>query len=1288
MKRNKGINLDSSHIDQPKGTTRYVKNAILERDLGDIRNEGGTSLDATFRGDKRIIGSILLPDNSKVLFIAGINLITQEPFGEIFIQNSLNEVTGIVTNNSILDFRYSNGIKGTYVINSKNEIIVVWVDNLHKIRKYNITENPGITKESDISLIPLVETFTNITVNSINNTGGILETGVYYISVALKNDQGSISTNFTEIVGPIYITDDSYIGNVDTYDGSNGGIATSKSISITINDIDTNYNRISVAVMSFQNGVLLPTKVLEAPVSGSTLDLNITGAGYIDETSIEDVIIDNILYNKAKTLSQVDSQIYFGNLTAEELNLQPVVNSIITEFITAGGIVRDDNSDTGYKSPMSHLQLRTFQRDEVYAFYASFVLVNGGETKLFHIPGRLPIETPVEGVFETDPVSDLNFVGSPYEQEAQSILAFDPNARIFQYFNFLDGNNTSYWENESEVYPTGIEWGALQNTPIRHHRVPDAENRVINRFPVQNAANIIGVKFKNINIPLELQDKILGVKFYAAKRTGNNSLVVSSMLSGSFYSRDLFSETETLHSNPLWIQRVLRTDDTARRDLIGGKPFDILNGDRNVKSGSYIKNFSLINQTNSLYDETLFSTDQDNRGVFKDFTQTSWLSMVNKEDKYRGIIESDLLQFDTEKRTEQIFYGRWAFYLTIDQETYAPCETRIVLKLNEQINEPYVENNINDINPSKTFLTYIYTGFKTLYNSFSNQEVFYLGSTNTEETLNLFKGDCVISKYTFKDFNIDVQGGSYPFPLPPDGIGFKLYMLITTYTESSLNINLREEGTLDEELYYPKTSNISKFLPTIASLPGIYTEYIKVNTDFSRQNDLKQGEIFSRQQTTEGKLSTRIIRSLKYDGVNENYRILLPDNFLDLQRNRGELIDVNAVNNIIVAHLERALVITKGKEELQINDLSTAYLGSGDLFAAKPDEVIMTEEGYAGNQNMFASLVFPGGYFFVDMKARKVYVFAQQLSEISAKGLAQWFETNLRNNLNKYGFIFPETPNDSFGLLSGYDSFNKRILLTKKDVIPTAELTSLYVSIPPNAPTGNYTFFDAETQLFYRFDFETFVTTSIAYTDTKYFTPDNWTLSFSVETGNWISFHDYFPNLYIKDLNSMKSANLEKIWSHDILTNMGIFYNERKDFILEFVDHQNGETFYTPSFDLRTSCFNQEGGKELFETFTTFHVYNSFQLSEEINIEHLDTARALRDTWIVNKFRDMKSNPGVRIVNNDFSINTLDINLNTPWYQQRRFIDNYVVVRLIFNNTSNNLLILHSANANLKTSYR
>ncbi|KKM03454.1 hypothetical protein LCGC14_1774270, partial [marine sediment metagenome] len=141
----------------------------------------------------------------------------------------------------------------------------------------------------------------------------------------------------------------------------------------------------------------------------------------------------------------------------------------------------------------------------------------------------------------------------------------------------------------------------------------------------------------------------------------------------------------------------------------------------------------------------------------------------------------------------------------------------------------------------------------------------------------------------------------------------------------------------------------------------------------------------------------------------------LPTNFIDLPRNRGELIKLQAIGQILIPHMERGLLRTRGREQLDTSTIS-AFIGSGDIFAVSPDEIISTDPGYGGLQDQGASIVTEHGYFFVDRAAGKVFLLTDQLHEISAKGMQNFFEDNL----------------DGGGVLSAaWDPELRRIMITK-----------------------------------------------------------------------------------------------------------------------------------------------------------------------------------------------------------------------------------------------------------------
>ena len=64
-----GLFKDSSHIDQPTGTVRYAKNAIINRAYGALSNEEGNTLMASLPDYSTVIGTIPLVDNEIVLFV-------------------------------------------------------------------------------------------------------------------------------------------------------------------------------------------------------------------------------------------------------------------------------------------------------------------------------------------------------------------------------------------------------------------------------------------------------------------------------------------------------------------------------------------------------------------------------------------------------------------------------------------------------------------------------------------------------------------------------------------------------------------------------------------------------------------------------------------------------------------------------------------------------------------------------------------------------------------------------------------------------------------------------------------------------------------------------------------------------------------------------------------------------------------------------------------------------------------------------------------------------------------
>lgn len=145
---------------------------------------------------------------------------------------------------------------------------------------------------------------------------------------------------------------------------------------------------------------------------------------------------------------------------------------------------------------------------------------------------------------------------------------------------------------------------------------------------------------------------------------------------------------------------------------------------------------------------------------------------------------------------------------------------------------------------------------------------------------------------------------------------------------------------------------------------------IGYNDDYSAVNDLGHTAPLPLQVSQPSNFPTRVVRSNKSDDSSlvDGYRQYLPNQFNDLPKNRGELWKISVFNNLLYFHMEDSILRTKGKQTMQLGDGSDAFIGSGDIFAQPPDELVQTDSGHGGSQSQWATTVTNYGYFCMNQK--------------------------------------------------------------------------------------------------------------------------------------------------------------------------------------------------------------------------------------------------------------------------------------------------------------------------------
>jgi len=552
--------------------------------------------------------------------------------------------------------------------------------------------------------------------------------------------------------------------------------------------------------------------------------------------------------------------------------------------------------------------------------------------------------------------------------------------------------------------------------------------------------------------------------------------------------------------------------------------------------------------------------------------------------------------------------------------------------------------------------------------------------------------------------------------------------------ESDDNINFRHCGDVEKGVGIVDSVYFDKYTAADVIYKSPLHDLTKMDNllyedQYSALQDKRVTIPYPKKERSTNLYPNRVIRSLIQDGnFNDTYRYFTATEYKDFGQNKGAITNIFNLESLLYIHTEKSLFRTKGKQTMELGDSTQAYIGSGDLFAQEPDEFVQSSEGYLGLQNRMTSLVTKDGYFFLAKDSRKMFLVGQQVTDLSASGLSTWSRENIPFEIENMGVsleaqgINLDAPTGRFGFVSTYDPSLKRIIITKRELIPTATFLTLIAQGQVTVtPAGFYYYKDPKRPVLIQ--------------EGNWFQKSGWTLSLSLDFGAWASRHSYIPPLYAfntKHFYSFDPSNSQNFYTHNNYTNPCTFYGNIYNFEFEYI--YTGEVtsstsgvvsstktmnkiFSAISFVIDT--FRKDVSNPLrtinqFHTgFTSFYVYNTTQHSGYRDIDYLSNIRKVDNSWFTNDFRDLSATifnqsmqegqvdvqdniyTGTTVPATDRSmflsegvVNPYYISPNKPWYEQRKFVDKFLAVRLISNNQAQNLINLYTAKATYRISNR
>lgn len=837
----------------------------------------------------------------------------------------------------------------------------------------------------------------------------------------------------------------------------------------------------------------------------------------------------------------------------------------------------------------------------------------------------------------------------------------------------------------NDFWGVDVDGNALLGTPIRHHRMPDRYIEPI--VDDNNQRRYIGVKHYNIEYPA---DDIVGHFFVTNVRTPANSTVSSSGIMVPFNFQSSLSNPEGRYSRYLpnqWDNAV--PGNTIKQLFISHEHLV----DNRVVRGSYAK---INGYFKSVY--------LDNRPEYNNFFATG-LGYANLE--FYGKHHT-LQGFSPVKQNISILDSINIFPRSSYQDLYNYSYT-------STFNSLLLSNTPDSTTFSDTRANWNYTYIKNSIPVHSNlfSIIYRLSHSSpfleTDENVT-FNGDVFISRMDITNVSfMNVQGGNI---IESTDVGIEYELLRNIILESPYNMDFRLQGTECNRYYSDNTivgsgnGGINKFMQDkVAEIikpdearkyklrDSMCPEWYGYNKDFSKINDYRKFTplLFSYDYCSKclNKYPNRIIWSetQSEEQLSDSYRIYKPLSYFDIPAHRGEITDMNyKENNLLVRTDQSSFLLQPNPQSLQASGTSI-YLGTGDFLHLPPMELMSTDLGYAGQQHILDSINTPQGLVWIDQNAGKIFNYTGQLEEISRYKMYHWFDNNLKSELESYfrenGYSYNK---DQFGCRLSFDPKTERLLIHKVDYKPLFK------------KTANVIFTNGKFRI---------NGVDVEYTNPLYFENKSFTISYSMRTKTWLSWHSYQPDFMYYNANTYFSVIGNQIWSHDDYYKFGNYYGISFPHIIEYVD-RHFTNYNLHSIYLYTTAQRFVNGEWIDNkdlsfgeclVYTRHQSTGKFTLTQIIPSNEIDTidwsntAKPLveyNNVFRIGQIRDLaKSSP---VNTSNWSViqdeyingqgyidkvpNTSNLELNRDLSDLIEFRDTYAHIRLYYNN-DNHKLTMH-----------
>ena len=542
------------------------------------------------------------------------------------------------------------------------------------------------------------------------------------------------------------------------------------------------------------------------------------------------------------------------------------------------------------------------------------------------------------------------------------------------------------------------------------------------------------------------------------------------------------------------------------------------------------------------------------------------------------------------------------------------------------------------------------------------------------------------------------------------------------FVESEFNIDMRDWQDTDSKKHYPILSDLrTMFNMNLIKADNYYQFDRSMSFSFMASQKIPWGTMQGPDynpllsETCYTKYPRRMLYSLPQAAAAQNvslakkdqWRVFLPNNYVDYESNVVSVKPINRTGALILFE-NQAPGMLPGVDELQTQSNANIVIGDGRLFARQLQQLSNSETSYeyASCQSRLSVLNTPAGVFWMNLNQGKIFCYAGGLKEISLKGNRFWLNTYLPYKLTEDFPTYSVTDNPvaGIGCQTIYDNEYGLVYFCKKDykLKENLPVTVEYIGGSKFLING---VFIANTG------------------DPLYFDNCSWTLSYDPKIEEFVSFHDWHPDLSLGAKNTFLTTNDNSIWKHNnICSKYCNYYGKDYPFEVEFqLDNKFAvATMRNVEYYIESYVYDEKNCYDRFHVldhgFDEAIVYNSEQVSGLLKL-HLNPKNNLpllltfpnvqtnyinilfskeEQQYRFNQFWDVTNDRGEytgaeeRIwmtEDNGYirNLNPVNLNYNKQEFQRKKFrhFNNRVILRRTKNSNVEILVSLAASNQQL-----